>query len=135
MKELTFRVRPLLGSSMVESDNRRINSPTGEFQVRGSGRRVKTSETPAGCWVYVLLNPQGKIYIGQTTNLATRLSQHNDPEYRRTLHTKRHPGPCRLIHKERVPTRKEAMRRERELKSERGRGWIRQFVAVRVAAD
>ncbi len=112
-----------------------VNSPTGEFQVRGSARGAKPPETPADCWVYVLLNPQGKIYIGQTTDLATRVSQHNDPEYRGTLHTKRHPGPWRLIHKERIPTRKEAMRRERELKSARGRAWIRQFVAVRVAAD
>jgi len=81
-----------------------------------------------GFWVYVLLNPQGQIYVGQTSQLAIRLAQHNDPEYRGTLHTKRHPGPWRLVHQEPFQTRAEAMRRERELKSRRGRQWIRQYL-------
>jgi len=76
-------------------------------------------------WVYVLLNLQAEMYIGHTNNLARRLAQHNDLEYRGTLHTKRHPGPWRLVHQERLATRQEAMRRERELKSSRGREWIR----------
>ena len=38
-------------------------------------------------WVYVLRNPQGKIYIGQSHDLSRRLRQHNDPNYRGTLHT------------------------------------------------
>ena len=78
--------------------------------------------------VYVLLNPQGEIYIGQTSGLAQRLSQHNDPEYQGTLHTKRHPVPWKLIYQEQFPSRREAMRRERELKSSRGRAWIRQRI-------
>jgi len=71
---------------------------------------------------------QGKIYIGQTEDLARRITQHNAPAYRGTLHTKRHPGPWRLIYKEHFPTRHEAMRRERALKSSRGREWIRQRI-------
>ena len=67
--------------------------------------------------VYVLLNPQGKIYVGHTHNLAYRISQHNEPEYRGTLHTKRHLGPWRLIHAEQFETRGEAMRRERQEKT------------------
>ena len=39
------------------------------------------------------MNPQGEIYIGQTSDLNRRLAQHNDPDYRGTLHTKRHVGP------------------------------------------
>src|SRR5438034_9153398 len=76
-------------------------------------------------FVYVLLNPQGKLYVGQSDDVPRRLSQHNDPGYRGTLHTKRHPGPWQLVHQEEFPTRSEAMRRERELKSSRGREWIR----------
>ena len=79
-------------------------------------------------WVYVLLNSQGKCYIGQTRDLSHRLAQHNDPAYRGSLYTKRHPGPWRLRHKEEFATRREAMRRERELKSSRGRAWIRQHL-------
>jgi putative endonuclease len=75
--------------------------------------------------VYVLLNPQAKIYVGHTHDLVRRLTQHNDPEYRGTQHTKRHPGPWRLVYREPFRTRGEAMRRERELKSSRGRDWIR----------
>jgi putative endonuclease len=77
-------------------------------------------------WVYVLMNPQGKIYTGQTSDLSRRLSQHNDPNYRGTVHTKRHPGPWRLVYQEAFGSRGEAMGRERELKSSRGRDWIRQ---------
>ena len=79
--------------------------------------------------VYVLLNPAGALYIGQTNDLARRLQEHNDPEYRGTLHTKRRPGPWQLIYKEQCPTRSEAMRRERQLKSAKGREWIRQQFA------
>jgi putative endonuclease len=80
--------------------------------------------------VYVLLNPQGKIYVGQTEDVSHRLSQHNDPQYRGTLHTKRHPGPWRVVYQEEFATRGEAMRRERELKSSRGRAWIRQHIVA-----
>jgi putative endonuclease len=78
--------------------------------------------------VYALLNPQNEIYIGQTSNLEDRLTQHNDLNYRRTLHTKRHPGPWTLVYKEQFGTRAEAMRRERELKSSRGRNWVRHHI-------
>jgi putative endonuclease len=76
-------------------------------------------------FVYVLLNPQGKTYVGQTPDLERRLNQHNDPTCRLTLHTKRHPGPWRLLHFEEFLSRSAAMRREKELKSGKGREWIR----------
>jgi putative endonuclease len=78
--------------------------------------------------VYVLLNPEQEIYIGQTNQLAIRLAQHNDPEYRGTLHTKRRAGPWTLVHQEGFATRAEAMRREQELKTSRGRDWIRRHL-------
>ncbi|PYJ12687.1 MAG: hypothetical protein DME94_11825, partial [Verrucomicrobia bacterium] len=40
-------------------------------------------------WVYVLQNPDGKLYIGQTDNLDRRSVQHNDPAYTLTRTTKR----------------------------------------------
>jgi putative endonuclease len=75
--------------------------------------------------VYILENERKDIYIGQTGNLAERLKQHNDPNCRLTLHTKRRPGPWHLIFSEEFSTRSEAMKRERELKSGKGRDWIR----------
>ena len=75
-------------------------------------------------FVYVLLNPQGKTYVGQTADIERRVAQHNDPQCRLTLHTKRHIGPWRLLHSEEFSTRSAAMRREKELKSGKGRVWI-----------
>ena len=79
-------------------------------------------------FVYVLLNPEGKIYIGQTADLERRFAQHNDPDCRLTPHTKRHVGPWRLLHSGQAPSRSAAMRREKELKSGKGREWIRRVL-------
>ncbi|MBN1333997.1 MAG: GIY-YIG nuclease family protein [Synergistales bacterium] len=51
-------------------------------------------------FVYVLINPENKIYIGQTNDLDRRLSEHNEPEFEGTLHTNRHTGPWKIIYKE-----------------------------------
>ncbi len=48
-------------------------------------------------FVYVLLNSESKTYVGHTSSLSRRLCQHNDSGCRLTLHTKRHPGPWRLL--------------------------------------
>ncbi len=80
--------------------------------------------------VYVLQNSKGKIYIGQTSNLERRIAQHHDPDCRLTLHTKRHMGPWRLVHSEEFPSRSSAMRREKELKSGKGREWIRKVLLI-----
>ena len=79
-------------------------------------------------FVYVLLNPEGKLYIGQTNNLDRRLFQHNDPDSKGSLHTKRHKGPWRLVYQEEYPTRSEAMKREIQLKTFRGRESIRKAI-------
>jgi putative endonuclease len=79
----------------------------------------------AAFYVYVLINPQADIYIGHTNDLARRLQQHNDPIFHGTLHTKRHAGPWHLIHAEEYATRAQAMGREKQLKTSRGRAWIR----------
>jgi len=78
--------------------------------------------------VYVLLNPEGETYVGQTADIDRRLAQHNNPDCRLTLHTKRHPGPWRLLHSESFSSRSAAMHREKELKSGKGRDWIRRIL-------
>ena len=78
-----------------------------------------------GFAVYILRSQRdGRLYVGQTNDLQWRLAQHNDPNFRGTLHTKRHAGPWRLIHSEQFPTRADAMRRERQLKTGAGRRFI-----------
>lgn len=75
--------------------------------------------------VYVIGNARGDRYVGQTNDVAKRLQQHNDPLFRGTLHTKRRRGPWKLLYTETFVTRAEAMRRERYLKTGRGREWLR----------
>jgi putative endonuclease len=77
-------------------------------------------------YVYILQSQStGKTYVGQTDDLERRVAQHNDPDFKLTLYTKRNKGPWKLIHYEEFETRAEAMRREKYLKSGQGREWIR----------
>lgn len=71
----------------------------------------------------------GQIYIGQTADLNRRLSQHNDSANRPSAHTRRHKGPWRLIHYETYLSLAEAIRRERFLKSGKGRQCLKELVA------
>jgi putative endonuclease len=69
-----------------------------------------------------------KIYIGQTNNLHKRIIQHNDPNCHLSLYTKYNKGPWKLVYNESFSSRKEAMIRERQLKSSRGRSFIKQQI-------
>lgn len=73
-------------------------------------------------FTYVLYSSKfDQIYIGQTIHLEKRLEEHN-----RGLSTStRRFIPWKIIHSEKFDTRAEAMKREKELKSHRGRIWIR----------
>ncbi len=67
--------------------------------------------------VYVLQNPGGKRYIGQTSDLTQRIRQHNDPVHTLTRTTKRFPGPWHLVYSEKCSSRSAALAREKALKS------------------
>jgi len=73
--------------------------------------------------VYVLHSLRfDKIYIGFTSNLISRFHSHN------SLATKGHTiryRPWTVIHTEVFHTKSEAMKREKQLKSSRGRASIR----------
>jgi putative endonuclease len=62
--------------------------------------------------LYILQNPAGKFYIGQTSNLEDRLKRHNEG---RSQFTKG-KGPWNLVYQEQYSTRTEAIRREKQLK-------------------
>ncbi len=77
-------------------------------------------------YVYALISEDSaKIYIGHTNELKRRLSEHNDSSKRGSLYTKRNKGPWRLFYNEEFSTRPEAMRREKALKSQKGREFLR----------
>ena len=77
-------------------------------------------------YVYVLYSKQyNKIYIGYTSDLKTRLESHNH------LATKGYTikyRPWVIIYTEKFQTRKEALIRERQLKSGQGRVFIRELI-------
>ncbi|MBU1356532.1 MAG: GIY-YIG nuclease family protein [Candidatus Edwardsbacteria bacterium] len=80
--------------------------------------------------VYIIKSQTtGKTYIGQTADVGKRLAYHNDQGNRLTLHTKRNPGPWMLIYSEEYETRSEAIKREKFLKSGKGRAFLKTIFA------
>ncbi|MDE2312280.1 MAG: GIY-YIG nuclease family protein [Patescibacteria group bacterium] len=78
-------------------------------------------------YIYAIYNKvHGKTYIGQTRNLAERLSLHNKHVLKG--YTSRFDGEWKLIYSENVTTRQEALKREKQLKSYRGREFIKSFI-------
>lgn len=77
--------------------------------------------------IYAIFNPKHKkIYIGQTQDLAERIRLHNDHAFKG--YTSRFDGEWQLIYSERVGTRQQALIREKQLKSYRGREFIKQYI-------
>ena len=73
--------------------------------------------------LYVLYNEKhGKIYVGYTSNLEQRLLSHNELAAKGWTIRYR---PWRLIYTEEFKDKSSAMRREKELKSHKGRDFIR----------
>ncbi|TET84172.1 MAG: GIY-YIG nuclease family protein [Candidatus Nealsonbacteria bacterium] len=77
--------------------------------------------------VYAIFNTKHKkIYIGQSKDLDNRLKLHQERTFKNS-YTSRFNGKWILIHKEDFKVRKEAIIREKQLKSYRGREFIRQL--------
>ena len=76
-------------------------------------------------YTYVLKSAiGGHIYIGSTANILVRLSNHNAGLSSSTVRYK----PWRILFTEEYKTRAEAMKREKQLKTSRGRGYIRSII-------
>lgn len=78
--------------------------------------------------VYALYNSKhNKIYIGQTDNLEVRLQLHKNHEFTKS-YTSRFDGDWTLIYQEKAEDRKHALAREKQLKSYRGRQFIKTHI-------
>ena len=76
-------------------------------------------------FVYVLRSlTTGRQYTGATTDLDVRLAQHNSDQSRST----KHRGPWTLVHHEEFTTLAEALRREKVLKTGKGRDELRRIL-------
>jgi putative endonuclease len=77
-------------------------------------------------FVYGLYSPgHKKIYIGYTSDLEKRLFSHNNPI--NDCYTSRFK-PWIVIYSEELKDKKTAMRRERQLKSAKGREFVKSFI-------
>ncbi len=84
-------------------------------------------------YVYSVYNKKhNKIYIGQTENLDQRVKLHNNKEFKNS-YTARFDGEWVLVHKEELETRLEVLKREKQLKSYRGREFIKKLIHSPVA--
>lgn len=81
-------------------------------------------------FVYALYNKKhSKLYIGQTENLEERLRLHKLKVFGNSF-TSRFDGEWGLIYKEQVEDHKHALVREKQLKSYRGREFIKQYIPL-----
>ena len=78
-------------------------------------------------FVYILRNPEGRFYIGQSSNLALRLERHNGGDVTWT----KSRGPWELAYSEEYATRQEAMAREKALKGLKSKAALRRLIAQR----
>ena len=72
-------------------------------------------------YVYILINEKRNVYIGHTENLARRLFEHNNNHSNYT----RNKGVWKVLYTETFQTRAEAIKKEKQLKTSRGRNWIK----------
>lgn len=93
----------------------------------------RISDRADGCkirlmyYVYVIYNQVAhKFYIGQTQNLKERPVLHNKGVFKG--YTSRFQDEWKLIYSESVTTRSEALKREKQLKSFRGREFVKQYI-------
>ena len=76
-------------------------------------------------FVYILRSEKdGRYYIGETTNVAERLLFHNMGKQRST----KHRIPFVLVKYEEFSTRKEALARERQIKSWKGGNMFKDYL-------
>jgi putative endonuclease len=77
--------------------------------------------------VYVIYSKEAKkFYIGETSDFKRRLQEHN--QKRGNHFTAKQKGEWELVYKEELDTKKDALIREKQLKSFRGRESIKKLI-------
>ena len=77
-------------------------------------------------FVYALLSlKDGGLYIGQTSNLMARFKEHQSGKVKSTKGRR----PFVLVYWEEVPTREEALQKEKEWKTTAGRRKLKKIIS------
>ena len=82
---------------------------------------------PSKFWVYILENPNGMFYVGHTSDITSRVENHNRIESFEGKFSRKN-GPWKLVWSEPHPTRSQAILRERQIKKMKSRRWISQVL-------
>ncbi|OGM91318.1 hypothetical protein A2755_02915 [Candidatus Wolfebacteria bacterium RIFCSPHIGHO2_01_FULL_48_22] len=78
--------------------------------------------------VYCIYNSyHKKLYVGQTKDINERKELHNSHIFKNS-YTARFDGEWKIIYSETVESREAALRREKQLKSFRGREFLKTFI-------
>ena len=103
------------------TDNKGILAP----QIRFKGYAdLPAGRQALGYWyVYVLLCENGSLYKGKTNHLKRRMEEHFSG-VGAAQHTRKYK-PVDLVYLESVESEKEALRKEKYLKSGSGREWLK----------
>ena len=81
-------------------------------------------------FVYAIVNPKGKIYIGQTADLEKRIARHNQKlPSKSSSYTHKQGGEWSCFYQEKLETREMARLREKQLKSYQGRLFLKQILS------
>ena len=82
-------------------------------------------------WVYAIYNKKhGKIYIGETKDWKRRLKLHNTKFFKGS-YTSRFDDTWTMVYTEKCKERKQALAREKQLKSYKGREFVKKLVDPR----
>jgi len=79
------------------------------------------------CSVYILRNSQGRYYVGQTTDVTSRLQRHN----RNEVFWTKNKGPWEVVYTCEFVTRSAAMLEEKRLKKLKSKSAIEALIARR----
>lgn len=84
-------------------------------------------------FVYVIKSKlTDKIYVGYTNNLEIRTKRHNQKlPNKKSSFTSKNKGPWEIVYQEEFLTSKEAKIREKQLKSARGRKFVKEVILGR----
>ncbi len=76
-------------------------------------------------YVYIIKSTRdGRYYIGSAEDPEKRLKEHNEGQTRST----RHRGPYRLVYKEPLDTKTDAIKREHEIKRFKGNSRFKRLI-------
>jgi len=126
--------RRTLACHVANAANRRPGAPVAQLErVRrgGPSKQYQAVQTAAMYYVYVLRSLKGgRLYKGITDNVPRRLAEHNEGVSSSTKAWR----PWELIHLEEYPARADAIRRERYLKTGRGRDELHRILKEKLGA-